>query len=745
MRYADRSSVSPPLELGVDASLAQRRRELMGVFDQSKQERQQSRPRTREKRESDLKSSPFRKPLDALFQGRCSFCERTTHALNLYRFRPVGNAEPVQDFATSHLYYLWLEDAWENQYVICNGCLPERPEYFPVSGRRVQLPDYNLIANYQDTLVGSWPDYPNGERSLLLDPCQDKQLWRSFMFRSTGEIIGLTDRGRITIQHFSLDRPELERTRRDALEAAVEATSARILRHAHTGVDTKLGHQGACDIFLREVMRRAAGPHARGSIDGQIMALAREGGDAVDKFYQAIREVDKGDYRASGKPLDLPVDQPITRLNGVTVHNFKSLESISFSLPETSAGDPASAMLILGENAAGKSTVLEAIALAAMTDQARDQLKLDFGKYVLDPSYMGKPDLAKPREAKVILNFEHNQKQVLEIGSGYAHPNDDGERWYLPVFAYGAYRQYRDTERRYSAHRHVRSLFEPHEPLSNPEGWLIRQKDDEFQMITRALRKVIELAAPFKRLKISGSSVHVITGGGDLEISTPLRDVSSGFRAILAMLCDILQGLMDKRVNPEFQSFETARGLVLIDEVEAHLHPKWKLSIMKGLREALPQVTFIATSHDPLCLRTMGQDEVMVLERISGKEADTELPFFTQSLVELPNNRNWTIEQLLTADFFQLRSTESLELEEQALRVEAKLANGIEPNNDPEVAEYMRSITDDLPIGHSEVHRLVQEAIAQFLREKRGVTAERLTMLKDKTRARILDALRSVG
>src|SRR3546814_20575292 len=63
-------------------------------------------------------------------------------------------------------------------------------------------------------------------------------------------------------------------------------------------------------------------------------------------------------------------------------------------------------------------------------------------------------------------------------------------------------------------------------------------------------------------------------------------------------------------------SLANARALVLVDEIEAHLHPRWKLRIMKGLREALPNVTFIVTTHDPLCLRGLGANEVMVLRRI---------------------------------------------------------------------------------------------------------------------------------
>src|SRR3546814_7015536 len=87
-----------------------------------------------------------------------------------------------------------------------------------------------------------------------------------------------------------------------------------------------------------------------------------------------------------------------------------------------------------------------------------------------------------------------------------------------------------------------------------------------------------------------------------ISIRTPLSIVSSGFRSVLAMICDVMRGLLGTE-DEKGSSLANARALVLVDEIEAHLHPRWKLRIMKGLREALPNVTFIVTTHDPLCLR----------------------------------------------------------------------------------------------------------------------------------------------
>ncbi|KFE34874.1 ATP-binding protein [Thioclava atlantica] len=320
---------------------------------------------------------------------------------------------------------------------------------------------------------------------------------------------------------------------------------------------------------------------------------------------------------------------------------------------------------------------------------------------------------------------------------------------HLPIFAYGAYRQFLKGERNFAVHKHVRSLFHSDELLSNPERWLLKLDDANFDMVVRALREVFSIEGAFEVLERSDGKIFVVAEPSGKEQESPLRTpielVSSGFRAVLAMLCDIMQGLMDPRVNPGFESLDGATALVLVDEVEAHLHPRWKMSIMTGLRKALPGVTFIATSHDPLCLRGMKKGEVMVLERISGDQARTDLPVFTHSLVDLPDNENWTVEQLLTADFFQMRTTESLAAERRAAEMEDRLAKGTKPSDDPELSAYLTELSADLPIGHTEVQRLVQEAIATFLRERRDASDEKLRQLRDETRQSILEALRSVG
>lgn len=764
MRYVERDRIEPPSIFASEDARASRQR-LLDLFMSGPETLLQSRA---DRSRSIADHPDVRRALSELFSHTCAFCESPIGEPQVYRFRPAEGAHPIIDRDFAHLYYAWLADAWQNLYPICDACMPEDPFHFPVAGRRrSRIPDPGQLHEYIDRGDGRWPFFPLDEAPILVDPCYDRKLWRHFRFWSDGSIGAYRNdrRGRATIRQFRLDRPSLTVERGAAFRQYFEQLQAALEPDGRDEGQALVPgggpYAGAWHVYLRDLLARALKRGASEQIDRLARAL-REQHDWRERLQRA-RDTLAAPQETSereGSKAAIGEVAPAREPSQIVIRNFKSLEHIEVDLPApTTSGEPrAAALLILGENAAGKSTILEAIAIALMDAEVRRLLNLRAGRLLLNPTYMGADEAARPRQASVELVYANGETQALHIApSGVASSErhleqdfqDEGPRNPIPLFAYGAFRQYLDAERRYTRHKHVRSMFETDQLLSNPERWLLRLNRTEFNMAVRALRDVFSIEGEFDVLERHDDEVFVVQKlsdgtAGPLQ-RTPLGIVSSGFRAVLAMLCDIIQGLMDKRVNPGFQTLETARGIVLIDEIEAHLHPRWKMAIMTGLRRALPQVTFIATSHDPLCLRGMNTGEVLVLERIPGTRADTQLPVFTQSLVDLPDNSHWTVEQLLTADFFQLRSTANADAERRLARMQDKLAAGVKAADDPELRAYLSEISSTLPIGDSEVHRLVQEAVAAFLAEQRQATSERLKGLKEETRQAIVDALRSAG
>lgn len=92
-----------------------------------------------------------------------------------------------------------------------------------------------------------------------------------------------------------------------------------------------------------------------------------------------------------------------------------------------------------------------------------------------------------------------------------------------------------------------------------------------------------------------------------------LRQLSDGERSFIALICDLGRRLA--LANPELADPLKGAGVVLIDELELHLHPKWQLEITEKLRTTFPNIQFIVTTHSPFIIQTARQGEVILLDR----------------------------------------------------------------------------------------------------------------------------------
>ena len=93
-------------------------------------------------------------------------------------------------------------------------------------------------------------------------------------------------------------------------------------------------------------------------------------------------------------------------------------------------------------------------------------------------------------------------------------------------------------------------------------------------------------------------------------LRVPLEDLSDGYQSVVALATDLMLSLLAR-----WPSVDVAEGTVLIDELGAHLHPRWRMRIVTSLRQVFPRVQFLSSTHDPLCLRGLGDGEVVVVKR----------------------------------------------------------------------------------------------------------------------------------
>jgi predicted ATP-binding protein involved in virulence len=99
--------------------------------------------------------------------------------------------------------------------------------------------------------------------------------------------------------------------------------------------------------------------------------------------------------------------------------------------------------------------------------------------------------------------------------------------------------------------------------------------------------------------------------GTEGEIFEPIRleALAAGYRGILTMIGDMLIRLSKDPNN----SLDDLQGMVLIDEIDAHLHPKYQYDLPRLLSEIFPKIQFIATTHSPIPLLSVPQNKSVIL------------------------------------------------------------------------------------------------------------------------------------
>lgn len=122
---------------------------------------------------------------------------------------------------------------------------------------------------------------------------------------------------------------------------------------------------------------------------------------------------------------------------------------------------------------------------------------------------------------------------------------------------------------------------------------------------TRFLPDCTDLSAGKKK----GDSLTVSKGGVELDV----RQLSDGERGVLGIALDLARRLSQIRPNAEDPLAE-AQAVVLIDEIDLHLHPKWQRQIIHNLEATFPRCQFIATTHSPQVIGEVPPDHIQIIE-----------------------------------------------------------------------------------------------------------------------------------
>lgn len=136
-----------------------------------------------------------------------------------------------------------------------------------------------------------------------------------------------------------------------------------------------------------------------------------------------------------------------------------------------------------------------------------------------------------------------------------------------------------------------------------------------FQNIIRRFMQVIE--DDEKDFKISYSMKMSGLVYEYENTSIPLYELSTGYKALLSMIMELAYRTVI--LNPDISDdLEELPGIVLIDEIDAHLHPKWQWSVIDALRKVFPKVQFIIGTHSPIVISSAKDARIISLDKKDG-------------------------------------------------------------------------------------------------------------------------------
>ena len=140
--------------------------------------------------------------------------------------------------------------------------------------------------------------------------------------------------------------------------------------------------------------------------------------------------------------------------------------------------------------------------------------------------------------------------------------------------------------------------------------FLVWQSDDDDRPF-RAMRTAIEtFLYGFGELEVEKDPLRLLIRKGNDRFS--INQLSDGEKAFIAMLGDLVRRLT--LANPELGNPLKGHGIVLIDELELHLHPRWQRQIVEKLRGLFPNIQFVGTTHSPFIVQTLRGGELIALD-----------------------------------------------------------------------------------------------------------------------------------
>ena len=296
-----------------------------------------------------------------------------------------------------------------------------------------------------------------------------------------------------------------------------------------------------------------------------------------------ILQIYYSDYQ---KTENLPY--AIRKLSIYDFHEIKELllDNIASNSELNKLNDP-KWIFITGENGYGKTLILQSIVIGLFGDKDENSLLKQKGDFYLE--------------------FKNKDKYIINaIGSGENYSP------FQNFAAYGPARLIKNP--RYINESKTASLFNPYSELLDIENKLEKWKNDKQEHYLESAKKILEqlLKPQIEKIvvKQEGVETYVRYVEQNSKIEKKFNELASGYRSIITMIGDIIIRL--SKHQQEISDFTQLAGIVIIDEIDLHLHPKWQKAMVEKITELFPKIQFIASTHSPIPILGAPENTVII-------------------------------------------------------------------------------------------------------------------------------------
>lgn len=380
------------------------------------------------------------------------------------------------------------------------------------------------------------------------------------------------------------------------------------------------------------------------------------------------------------------------QINHLTLTNFRAFEQAKFEFQP-------GMNLLVGINGVGKSTVLDALRIAL------SRVLPEFTACIENCLNFSVDDIMSGHDTLVVeVSFQASGIPFqCNVSRGKSHkveikPNS----WQIlqpikttenqPLVVYFSTRRSILTEGKLNSNwslgnqsaAFTDALIPRMLLLQKFTGWWLKQEEllnenselaqRDINVLNDAVRRFFDWCTELRVVRTSATSKKTTLLLDKDGVTLNINQLSDGERGILALVLDLVQRLLQANRDLE-NPLQDGKAIVLIDELDLHLHPRWQRMVVQKLTDIFPNCQFIATTHSPQIIGEVAPENVIILDKY-------KQPYIPDQ--SLGMDSNWILRFLMETPERDINTQKTLE------DIESLIAQ----RNFPEATEKINSLRE---------------------------------------------------